>query len=123
MKRLAAALLVGLTSVFATPLAPPEPIALGTPFVLTVGASAKLVNWSLTFVRVVSDSRCPPKVQCVWAGDAIIELRVTRDRVSRNLTLHTGLEPRSATALRQRVTLVGLGAKPAKVATFKVSKP
>ena len=114
-----AALLIGLPP----SLAPSQPIALGTPFVLQLGASAKLVNWSLTFVRVVSDSRCPPKVNCVWAGDAVVELRVTRDRVSRTIVLHTGLEPRSALVLRQRVTLAGLGAKPAKSATFKVSKP
>ena len=118
-----AALLIGLPLSLAASLAPPQPIALGTPFVLQLGASAKLVNWSLTFVRVVSDSRCPPKVNCVWAGDAIVELRVTRDRVSRTIVLHTGLEPRSLLVLRQRVTLAGLGAKPAKSATFKVSQP
>ena len=121
MKYLITALLIALTAV--APAAPLEPIALGKPFALKIGASAKLVNWSVTFVRVVSDSRCPPQVQCVWAGDAMIELRVTRDRVSRKITLHTSLGPRSAIALRQRVTLVGLGAKPATVATFKVSKP
>ena len=123
MKHLVAALLIGLTSSLAAPVAPPALIKLETPFALKIGASAKLVNWSVTFVRVVSDSRCPPNVDCVWAGDAMIELRVTRDRVSRTVLLHTGLEPRSVLALRQRVTLVGLGAKPATVATFKVSKP
>ena len=123
MKHLIAALLIGLTSSLAAPVAPPALIKLETPFALKIGASAKLVNWSVTFVRVVSDSRCPPNVDCVWAGDAMIELRVTRDRVSRTVLLHTGLEPRSVLALRQRVTLVGLGAKPATVATFKVSKP
>ena len=123
MKRFIAVLLIGLTSGFAAPLEPPQRIAPGTPFVLKIGASARLVNWSLTFVRVVSDSRCPPQVDCVWAGDAIVELRVTRDRVSRTVKLHTGLEPRSAVVLRQRVTLAGLGAKPANVASFKVSKP
>ena len=28
----------------------------------------------LRYVRLVSDSRCRPDVQCVWAGDAVIEL-------------------------------------------------
>jgi hypothetical protein len=32
---------------------------------------------TFTFVRVVDDSRCPKGVQCVWEGDATIELRVT----------------------------------------------
>lgn len=123
MKRLIAVLLIGLTSGLAAPLAPAALIKLETPFALKIGASAKLVNWSVTFVRVVSDSRCPPNVDCVWAGDAVVELRVTRDRVSRTVLLHTGLEPRSAVALRQRVTLIGLGAKPARSATFKISQP
>jgi hypothetical protein len=34
---------------------------------------------SVTFVRVVNDSRCPKGVTCVWEGDAAIELRVTPD--------------------------------------------
>ena len=32
---------------------------------------------SVTFVRVIEDSRCPKGVQCVWEGDATIEVRVT----------------------------------------------
>ena len=35
---------------------------------------------TFTFVRVVDDSRCPKGVQCVWEGDATIELRVTPDQ-------------------------------------------
>ena len=31
---------------------------------------------SVTFVRVVEDSRCPKGVQCVWEGDAAVEIRV-----------------------------------------------
>jgi len=34
---------------------------------------------SVTFVRVVDDSRCPKGVTCVWEGDATVELRVTPD--------------------------------------------
>ena len=35
---------------------------------------------TFTFVRVVEDSRCPKGVQCVWEGDATIELRVAPER-------------------------------------------
>lgn len=125
MKHLVAALLIGLTSSLAAPVAPPALIKLETPFTLKVGASAKLVNWSVTFVRVslgVRESGPPcggPDVLCA-APDMKVELRVTRDRVSRTVILHTSLGPSSAIALRQRVTLVRFGDP---VSTFKVSKP
>ena len=125
MNYLIAALLIGLTSSLAAPVAPAAIVKLETPFALKIGASAKLVNWSVTFVRVslgVLSTPCGPEMTCL-PQDMVIELRVTRDRVSRTVMLHTSLEPRSAIALRQRVTLVGLDAKPATVATFKVSKP
>lgn len=43
---------------------------------LGVGQSLTLPDRStLTYVRVVADSRCRPDVQCIRAGDADIELR------------------------------------------------
>lgn len=43
---------------------------------LKLGAQAKLADGShLTYVSLVNDSRCPPNVQCIWSGDAEIELR------------------------------------------------
>lgn len=46
--------------------------------VLHVGQSLVLPDDSqLTYVRLVADSRCPPDVQCIRAGDADIELRWT----------------------------------------------
>ena len=43
---------------------------------LNLGAQARLADGSrLTYLRLVNDSRCPPGVQCIWAGDAEIELR------------------------------------------------
>lgn len=29
----------------------------------------------ITYLQLINDSRCPPNVQCIWAGDAEIELR------------------------------------------------
>ena len=50
---------------------------------------------SVTFVRVVEDSRCPKGVQCVWEGDATIEVRVTSGGSEpESVQLH--LNPRSA---------------------------
>ena len=128
MKSLIAALLIGFTAV--APAAPLEPIALGKPFVLQVGQSLSLGNseWTLTFVRVVSDSRCRPPAQCLCAGDAELELRAKRNsqRDTFGFSLNT-MSKTSEIALRQRVTIKVLelpaGNKPAKLATLIVSQP
>lgn len=126
MKYLIAVLLVALTSSFAAP----APIALETRFVLKVGQSAALKNtdWTLTFVRVVGDSRCRPPAQCLWAGDAELELRAKRssERDTFPFWLNT-FSKSSELALRQRVTVKSLelpaGNNPARLATFVVGQP
>lgn len=36
-------------------------------------------NRSLRFKNVISDSRCPKDVTCIWAGEAIITVEVYED--------------------------------------------
>lgn len=46
-------------------------MASGTPTVMAPGQQAVLPDQAtLTYVTVAADSRCPPKVQCIRAGDA-----------------------------------------------------
>lgn len=49
------------------------------------------------FVEMVEDSRCPTDAVCVWAGNAKIRIRVTKNGRSKVLELNSGLEPRTAT--------------------------
>lgn len=50
----------------------------GEAFTLAPGASARLPDAStLRYVRVTQDSRCPPKVQCIRAGDADVVFEFT----------------------------------------------
>lgn len=58
---------------------------------LGLGQEAQLSDGSrLSYTSLIDDSRCPPDVQCVWAGDAEIELRWKPARGSaQNLRLHT----------------------------------
>jgi hypothetical protein len=51
---------------------PTIPASLNVPFTLAVGQSAEFADENLTvsFVRVLSDTRCPLDSMCVWAGDA-----------------------------------------------------
>ena len=60
------------------PTIPAEP---GVAFELPVAKTATL-NGSgarITFTQVKEDSRCPTDVTCVWAGDARIELTISRN--------------------------------------------
>jgi len=42
---------------------------------------------SITFVRVVSDSRCPIDAQCIQAGDVVASFRVTASRTIADVDL------------------------------------
>ena len=44
--------------------------------VVVVGHTSKVGGTTITFQRVVSDSRCPLNAMCVWAGDATAEFTV-----------------------------------------------
>lgn len=49
-------------------------VALDAPFDLVVGGAATVGDAALRvgLVAVISDSRCPAGVTCVWAGDAVL---------------------------------------------------
>ncbi|MFC7301442.1 hypothetical protein [Cognatiluteimonas weifangensis] len=48
-------------------------IADGTDFGMRPGDTVTLADRStLRYLRLVNDSRCPPDVQCIWAGNAEI---------------------------------------------------
>ena len=72
----------------------PAPTGTDIPLTLPLGLgeSAALPDGSrLTYLRLVNDSRCPPDVQCVWAGDAEIRLRwqPARGGPASEASLHT----------------------------------
>lgn len=46
---------------------------------LTIGERLEFGNRSLKFKNVISDSRCPKAVTCIWAGEAIIAVEVYED--------------------------------------------
>jgi hypothetical protein len=90
------------------PTVPAEP---GVAFSLPVGKTAA-INGSgtrLTFHQVREDSRCPTDVVCVWAGDARIEVTVSRNGVPDD-TKTLGLNPpnNEATSGDLKIRFVGL---------------
>lgn len=58
----------------------PQAAVLGQPFQIKFGDTVQLsdVPLSVTFDKVVEDSRCPIKVQCVWAGRVVVDLSATQ---------------------------------------------
>lgn len=46
---------------------------------LDVGHEFKLDQSSVRFLKVISDSRCPKKVTCIWEGEAKILLGITEN--------------------------------------------
>ena len=63
-------------------------VELGQPFQLKIGETVKLNadNLSVSFVQVKEDSRCPKNTNCIWEGQAIIELSI-KGKATKNIAL------------------------------------
>lgn len=83
-------------------------------FTLAVGATASVegTGMRIRFDRVPQDSRCPTDVNCVQAGDAIVDITVIQDAGStQSYQLHTS-GPRSIVHDGLRVSLEELSPQP-----------
>lgn len=64
------------------------PIASEQLAILKPGQSTSVdASTTLQYVRVVSDSRCPVGTQCIWAGEATIELALDSGKEKQTFTL------------------------------------
>ncbi len=53
-----------------------------TPIILSkleYQGSLEVDNYTVKFSEVITDSRCPKGVTCVWAGEVVFELEVIKD--------------------------------------------
>ena len=89
-------------------------VSLDQPFTLRVGRSATVAGEGLTvsFEAVPSDSRCPTGVQCVWAGNAVVQVVLSKDGKAFGAELNTSLEPTSVDYLNYNIRLVSLAPYP-----------
>ncbi len=57
------------------------PIFLDQEFTLKIGQTGifRSQNLSITFSKVISDSRCPSNVTCIWKGEIQIEVSIKYD--------------------------------------------
>jgi hypothetical protein len=74
-------------------------VSLNQPFTLKVGASASVGTGRVLvrFERVLKDSRCPADVQCIQAGEAVVQTRISR-RGQEPETIDLSTNPRANTA-------------------------
>lgn len=94
----------------------------GATVALMPGQSASLADGLLRYVRLAHDSRCKPEVQCVWAGDAVIELQwVPTTGTPRDLSLHLNPQagPSRAILETREVTFTYL-ARPQPQASLRI---
>ena len=104
-----------LTSALAPPAAPARDAALDSEFDIRVGQRVTIEGERLrvTFDRVAEDSRCPEGVQCVWAGNARVVLRLSKARRrASTMSLNTGVDPKQARYRGYEVKLVKLDPYP-----------
>ena len=120
------AFILALAACTTTGAQPVNTVADGSSITLAPGQSAALAdNSRIDYLKLVSDSRCPPGVQCVWAGDGTIALRWTpATGAAQDFELHTTLDPKSFVAGARTITLHALERGDAPKATLQVdAKP
>ena len=96
--------------------APSQNVGATTEVTLRVGETTFVDNIEIRFGAVLEDSRCPEDVQCVWAGNAQVELGVGPPRGTQGPTqrmlLNTMEGAKSGEAWGLQVTLVELTPAP-----------
>jgi hypothetical protein len=107
------------------PQTPPAACSLGYPFLLRSGETVSVdgEGLTITYERLLEDSRCPEDVQCIWEGNGRILLTLAKVGSSpAGLELNTALEPGSGRYLDYSVDLVELGREEPPAATLQVSR-
>lgn len=96
----------------------------GQTFTMHAGERVTFADSSaLHYVRVVNDSRCPPGVQCIWAGDAEVAFEWTPGSGAVTaFSLHTGMDPRQQALGERRLTLVSLARGDAPDAELRIDR-
>ncbi|MBN2012586.1 hypothetical protein JW960_24875 [candidate division KSB1 bacterium] len=92
----------------------------GQPFELPFGKLARheTENVSITFTRVLEDSRCPINVNCVWEGNAKLKFLLQHSFHLTHFSLNTTLEPKDTTIADYSVSLTDLLPYPHSDSTY-----
>lgn len=78
---------------------------------------------ALRYVGVDSDSRCPPDVQCIHAGNAVVAFRWTPSGgAGQDFMLSTPEPPRARNLGQRRLTLLSLAQGGVPQATLRIER-
>ena len=96
----------------------------GQTFTTHAGERVTLADSStLRYVHLSNDSRCPPGVQCIWAGDAEVAFEWTSGSGAVTaFSLHTGKEPKQEVLGERRLTLTSLARGDAPDAELRIDR-
>lgn len=88
----------------------PNEVGLQEFFELKIGQTASIRGESLniTFNGVPQDSRCPEGVECIWTGNAVVDLGLLKGSEKGSLLLNTHVDPKQGDFLDYTVRLVDL---------------
>src|SRR5215216_645011 len=95
---------------------------LGVEFSLRVGQQAHIKSEGLkiSFSSVTEDSRCPVGVDCVWAGNAAVAVKLSKAKGdSASVNLNTNLDPKERSYEQYVITLTKLSPYPKKDSSIK----
>lgn len=109
------AFFVSFSPLFAQQSRRAEVIRLGQEFELKVNQEAMIEGEGLAvaFESVLQDGRCPEGVDCIWAGNAKIKVRLSKQKQTPGaIELNTGVSPKSSSYLDYEVKLVALNPRP-----------
>ncbi|MCA1624280.1 MAG: hypothetical protein LC778_10860 [Acidobacteria bacterium] len=73
------------------------------------------IGFNFKFLSVVEDSRCPEGVDCIWEGNARLQLQMSLTKTNNNLEifeLNTNLEPQSIRIEDYEIKILDLIPKP-----------
>ncbi|HEY8460729.1 MAG TPA: hypothetical protein VIM99_10135 [Blastocatellia bacterium] len=90
-------------------------VRLGQEFELKINQEAMIEGEDLAvaFESVLKDGRCPEGVNCVWAGNAKIKVRLSkRNQAPGAIELNTGIRPKISSYMNYEVELVSLNPRP-----------
>lgn len=108
----------------ATTASPPvtKEAALDQEFEIKLGqqVSIKKEGLKISFSNVSEDSRCPTGVDCIWAGNGKVVLKLSKARKRAAwMTLNTGVDPKQDDYREYDVKLVNLNPYPKKDSKIK----
>jgi hypothetical protein len=122
MKLAILSLLLVFTAALAQASSDVKQVALNQEFEIKVGEKVSVQGLKISFETVAEDSRCPQGVECVWAGNAKVILKVSKaGRRTARINLNTGLEPKHKLYYGYDIKLVSLNPYPKKGEKIKGS--